>query len=142
MGATQGPVIADFHASLISDYPLARDLKHDTFQYQVQRTQDGVDNWWTMHPCTRLEGGGFAKDKLQIVECRDVTLISHAGSGSIQITFWQCSCCHERFGPNPMAFACFPSSPTAPAYWLDVDLHNQFSSLAMHGTSCTGGVRK
>jgi hypothetical protein len=51
---------------------------------------------------------------------------------------WECVRCKELFGPNPSAFACFPSTPTTPAYWVDVDLHNQFSVLAMHNTSCTG----
>jgi hypothetical protein len=133
-----GPVIAASRASIICDYPLARDLKHDAFQHQLQRTQTGVDNSWKMHPCTQLEGMVFDKDILQLVESRDVTLMSHAGSGSLKMPLWQCSCCHERFGPNPLAFACFPSTPTAPAYWIDVDVHHQFSSLAMNGTSCTG----
>ena len=133
-----GPVIDTCHSSLVTHHPLALDLKGDVSQYHLQRVQDGALTWWKTHTCCQREDGVFDDSVIRIAEQRDVTMISHAGYGSLKIPLWECKNCQERFGPNPSAFACFPSTPTVPAYWVDVDLHNQFSTLAMYNTSCTG----
>ena len=75
---------------LLTIHSLAR-LKHDAFHYQLHRTQDGIDTCWKTHPCYQSEGGEFDPSKVRLVEQRNVTLISHAGQGSLVMPLWECN---------------------------------------------------
>jgi hypothetical protein len=124
-------------ASYIEDYPLARSIKQASFNYHVQLLQESITNAWKKHPCTHLEEE-FDQSCLKEVETRRTIYLSHAGHGHLHMPLWDCELCNQRFSPNPITFGCFPSSPVAPHYWVDLDLHHQFSELAMKGTSCDG----
>ena len=134
--------IPELRASGIKDYPLACKLKHAVGAVQLQGIRDSIGQWGKLHACCQRDDGTFDQSCLTLLEERPTTYIGHTCHGTINVPHWLCSKCNQKVKPNPVALACFPSTPTAAAYWWDVDLHNQYSRLALHGTSATGTAHR
>ena len=112
-------------------------LKHGMSHLQGIRAS--VRQWGRLHTCCQREDRTSDQSCLVLVEQRPTTFIGRTCHGSFNVPLWECSKCKEVIKPNPAAFACFPSSPTAAAYWLDVELHHQYSRLALQeGISAKG----
>ena len=121
--------IPELRASGIKDYPLACKLKHAVGAVQLQGIRDSIGQWGKLHACCQRDDGTFDQSCLTLLEERPTTYIGHTCHGTINVPHWLCSKCNQKVKPNPVALACFPSTPTAAAYWWDVDLHNQYSRL-------------
>ena len=51
---------------------------------------------------------------------------------------WQCSNCNRRAAPSPLAFGCFPSTPTIPQMWFELQLLHLYREQGHEGMSSTG----
>ena len=56
----------------------------------------------------------------------------------ISLYEYQCLCCNDRVAPSPLAFGCFPSTPTTPQIWFELQLLQLYSKQGHEGLSSTG----
>ena len=60
---------------------------------------------------------------------------------TLDVSVYQCSKCSRKVEPPPLAFGCFPSSPThAHSIWWDLRLLHRYRKLGKEGLSTTGEI--
>jgi hypothetical protein len=53
---------------------------------------------------------------------------------------WRCSNCCRGVAPSPLAFGCFPSTPTIPQMWFELQLLHLYREQGHDGMSSTGSL--
>ena len=68
-----------------------------------------------------------------------VTYYGQTCEFTLKLHEWQCQCCSQWLGLDPLSFGCFPSTPTTPLVWFDLQLLQLYQRLGLEGLSATGG---
>ena len=123
----------------VSNLPLAMQQHASTRQEQQTRMQARVSRAWELHHCMGADGGQLNADSFTQTSTTTVTYFGLTTVFPVQLPKWQCSCCSASVSPHPSAFGCFPSTPSQPQMWYDVQVHQLYRRLGLlEGLSATG----
>lgn len=128
-----------FKKAYIDCFPMSRALYETLGRRRLQMLQDNINEGWMLHPCCSHEST-ISDECLTLLEKRPTKYVGHSYVGSLEIPRWHCSSCKQDVDSDPLAWGCFPSTPTAPAIWYDQQVMLQYKTLIQHGCSATGTV--
>jgi hypothetical protein len=70
---------------------------------------------------------------------RPVTIFSHRSRHAIKVPLYRCLTCGAQFEPTAADFGYWPSTPTYPSIWFDMEVVEDWQHLAqVVGVSATG----
>ena len=101
-----------------------------TYQKQLQSELDS----WLPSSCCHCD-----TTSLCVSSKGQVTYYGRTCTFNLTISTFQCQCCGKKVEPPPLAFGCFPSSPTQAHVWWELQLLHQYRREAHDsGLSITG----
>ena len=124
-------------SSYVELFPLAVQRKQESQRIFTEQLQADVHAYWKLHSCCLVEGE-FDDALLTKLPEREIIYIGLTGCATIKLPSCLCGRCNVQITPNPLAYACFPSSPTVPAYWYDLQVHQLYQRDALACLSATG----
>ena len=106
--------------------------------------QSEVDESWGAHQCSCSSDRDY-RDPLHHSQFSkeldgEVTYVGLECTFLLSMPKWACSCCGQSFTPHALDFGCFPSTPTTPHVWYDLQVLWMYqNSGLLEGLSATGG---
>ena len=125
-------------SSYVQNFPLAIRLKQESQRIIHELLQAEVYGFWKLHTCCLVEGEFDETPLRTLPEEREIIYISLTGCSTIKLPSCHCDRCNVQISPDPLAYGCFPSSPTAPVYWYDLQVYQMYKGAAASGLSATG----
>ena len=102
-----------------------------------EQLQLEVDESWMGHQCSNspLHPQHFRKEL-----DGEITYFGLDCVCQLRMVKWTCTCCSQTFSPHALDFGCFPSTPTPPHVWYDLQVLWMHKRLGLpEGLSATGG---
>lgn len=110
------------------------------YQAQAEGKRAGlqaeVERSWEHHECTSgpAHSGQFTRES-----DGEVTYYGMDSVFQLSLPKWTCTCCSNTFTPHALDYGCFPSTPTTPHVWYDLQVLRLYRKPGLsEGLSATG----